>query len=151
MSVSGAFMNNDEVVLACATNFATTDPNVTCRCNTTGSNNTFICTADVVQTTDVPTCLPGKSQTNKSLYCTFCTTLKQFYAIIDSSNDLQSNSFNISNALIKYFANVSIKMVSLIPPKDIDKTSLPSMPQVLFLTPITEQGKILQLKSLNPN
>ena len=42
-------------------------------------------------------------------------------------------------------------MASVIPPKDLDKTSLPSMPQFLFLTPITEQEITMQLNILNPN
>ena len=42
-------------------------------------------------------------------------------------------------------------MASVISPKDINKTSLPSLPQSLFLTPITEQEIIMQLNILNPN
>ena len=42
-------------------------------------------------------------------------------------------------------------MASVISPKDIHKTSLPSLPRSLFLTPITEQGIIMQLNILNPN
>ena len=42
-------------------------------------------------------------------------------------------------------------MASVISPKDINKTSLPSMPQSLFLTPITEQEITMQLNILNPN
>ena len=42
-------------------------------------------------------------------------------------------------------------MASVISPKDINKTSLSSLPQSLFLTLITEQEIIMQLNILNPN
>ena len=71
--------------------------------------------------------------------------------IFDSNNKLQSNPFNISWAFNEYFANVGAKMASLISPKGINKTSLPSLPQSLFLTSITEQEIIMQLNILNPN
>ena len=71
--------------------------------------------------------------------------------IIDSNNKLQFNPFNISCAFNEYFANVGAKMASVVSPKDIHKTSLPSLPQSLFLTPITEQEIIMQLNILNPN
>ena len=71
--------------------------------------------------------------------------------IIDSNNKLQSNPFNISCAFNEYFANVGVKMASVISPKDINKTSLPSLPQSLFVTLITEQEIIMQLNILNPN
>ena len=71
--------------------------------------------------------------------------------IIDSNNKLQSNPFNNSCAFNEYFANVGAKMASVISPKDINKTSLPSLPQSLFLTPTTEQEIIMQLNILNPN
>ena len=71
--------------------------------------------------------------------------------IIDRNNKLQSNPFNISSAFNEYFTNVSAKMASVISPKDINKTSLPSLPQSLFLTPIIEQEMIMQLNILNPN
>ena len=71
--------------------------------------------------------------------------------IIDSNNKLQLNSFNISCAFNEYFANVGAKMASVISPKDKNKTSLPSLLQSLFLTPITEKEIIMQLNILNPN
>ena len=71
--------------------------------------------------------------------------------VIDSNNKLQTIPFNISCAFNEYFANVDAKMASVISPKDISKTSLPSFPQSLFLTPITEQEMIMQLNISNPN
>ena len=65
MTVTGTFTNNDEVVLACASNFGT-DAAVTCRCDTTaGGNNMFTCTANGAETTNGPTCSPSKKQTLK--------------------------------------------------------------------------------------
>ena len=68
--------------------------------------------------------------------------------IIDRNNKLQSNPFHISGAFNEYFAYVGAKMASVISPKDINKTSLPSLPQSLFLTPITEQEIMMQLNIL---
>ena len=71
--------------------------------------------------------------------------------IIIDSNKLQSNRFNINCAFNEYFANNGAKMASVISPKDMNKTLLPSLPESLFLTPITEQEIITQLNILNPN
>ena len=65
-AVSGTFTNGNEVTLTCATNFATNDAEVTCVCDTTGSNNEFVCSANNMQTSNRPTCLPGKQQINKT-------------------------------------------------------------------------------------
>ena len=64
--VFGTFTNGDEVTLTCVANFATNDADVTCTCDTTGSNSTFACTANNVQTSNGPTCLPGKHQSNQT-------------------------------------------------------------------------------------
>ena len=66
VAVSGTFINGDEVTLACTANFATNDADVTCMCDTTGSNSAFACTANNVQTSNGPTCLPGKHQSNQT-------------------------------------------------------------------------------------
>ena len=63
--VSGNFTNGDDVTLTCAANFATNDADVTCTCDTTGSNSAFACTANNMQTSNGPTCLPGKHQSNR--------------------------------------------------------------------------------------
>ena len=77
MTVTGTFTNNDQVVLACASNFGT-DAAVTCRCDTTaGGNNMFTCTANGAETTNGPTCSPSKKQTFKTFYFTLCITLKR--------------------------------------------------------------------------
>ena len=52
-AVFGTFTNGNEVTLTCATNFATNDAEVTCLCDTTGSNSAFACTANNMQTSNV--------------------------------------------------------------------------------------------------
>ena len=66
VAVSGTFINGNEVTLTGATNFATNDADVTCTCDTTGSNSAFACTANNEQTSNGPTCLPGKHQSNQT-------------------------------------------------------------------------------------
>ena len=54
--------------------------------------------------------------------------------IIDSSNKLQSNCFNIRNAYNKYFANVAVKMAEVTPRKTLTKPSSYLASIFIFIT-----------------
>ena len=76
MTVSGTFTNNDQVVLACASNFG---PMQLSHADATRLLEATTCLPALLMVRKLPwtTCSPSKKQTFKTFYCTLCITLKR--------------------------------------------------------------------------